>query len=593
MKSSRGASGWEDSVTQKVDLKSFGVEQGQPGLATIPEDRQVGFLEADTQVSPAPDRPEGSCTETTAVSGPPPAMEPTHRPRRILRRRAATVKPWQQSSLKAVRPEGLSPPAPVSAPPGRPEDRVNRLKLLLRQHRGDFEVASRGNSAAPKPKPKPKPEPETPQKPPAPRPGASMGGKARRATPGTSTPAQRVEAPAQRVEAPAQRVEAPAQETARSRPSPAPARSRPDPEHRPWLRRLEASPLAPPLARAPLWLDPVTEPRAPQFPSGSREDTEPRLISMPTPPPLMDSEPRPRSVPTPRPVVTVEHLPPQEHQPRPEVAPEPVPVQAPDSLANTEPRLRAVLTPPAGLDTLPDLAPVVDHAFRLDAPAGDEELIPIHLETPEALHHPAAQAEPPEYLPVELDAPRPLFGPAPVADLRGAPSGPAPHPLNFAARPAEDGDGVPWPQLAPGRLRAAPPTVRVQPLVFGDSDLFLAPRTSRRRRQAVMATVLGLLGTLAVLAAVFFIVVPTAPRGGAIEVRSVPAGATVKLDGVPVAGVTPLTIRVDDPTREYEVQLSLEGHVVWRDEVRLSWAEPRVGLVATLAPKKAAPAEAP
>ena len=212
-----------------------------------------------------------------------------------------------------------------------------------------------------------------------------------------------------------------------------------------------------------------------------------------------------------------------------------------------------------------------------EEPAQEEPSIPIVVELPVAAE-PVATLPPlisqaaPMHLPPEPAVAPPV---ARIPDIR--------HPLDFIA-PATDAG--PWTQRGPGqqrRLRCAPPTIRVEPLEFDDE--LLEPRHQRghrRRRQAALAMLLGLLGTLAVAAAFYFVQLPGAPDHGRLEIRSVPPGAAVKLNGNTVPGSTPLVLHVADLDQEYDLQLALQGHLVWRDSVTFSREDPRVSVVANL-----------
>lgn len=278
---------------------------------------------------------------------------------------------------------------------------------------------------------------------------------------------------------------------------------------------------------------------------------------VPTPPPVSDPEPEALLETRPRPA----------YRPRPVLTPVPTPV--PQQLVHTSPQLSALASDQGSLaDTAPQLS-----AFS-GFEASEPEVAPLHLDEPPA---PAAE-------PVSTTAPMPMAL-APVEQPLVA-QPPAAHPLNFVAR-QEAPEQLPWTHREPGEarfLRDAPPTQRVMPLEWSDSDLYLTPPPSRRRHQAALATVLGLLGTLAVVAAVFLLM-PSLPTEGSIEIQSVPSGATVKLDGT-VAGTTPTVLRVTDLKREHELELTLDGHTTWRDEVQLSVDEPRVGLVASMSPRE-------
>ena len=452
----------------------------------LDEEVRPRFLDADTQVSPAPARCIDSCTDTTAVTGPPVSMIPARTPRS----RTATVKPWQRSPLRPVRDEDTTtirpnPLAPISTPSRKPGDRVNRLKHLLRQHRGDYlEVARRG---APAPKASP---------------GQVPREAARLVRQHKADFSTRDDLAARPMEPPR-----PAEKKERPEPPPLPPRCKPSAslvDHRPWLRRLEPSATPPPPAAAP-------------------------------------------------------------------------------------PQLAALAEPPPAAQTVPQLAALSDRSELSDTQ--QEPSIPIHVMAPEGMT-PAPAVEPP---PLWVEPPLPAHeAPAPPAPALAQPL-PEPalvrHPLDFVARPA-DAPELSWSHRDPGQsrqVRTAPPTVRVEPLEFSDSDLFPAPRVDRRRRQAALATFLGLLGTLAVVAAFFLVGCPTAKTGGAIELQSVPPGATVKLNDRTISGTTPVVLNVTDLSQEYEVTLILDGYRVWRDELDLSRGAPRVSVVATLIPKEDPP----
>lgn len=485
----------------------------------------ASFLEADTQVCPAPGVSTQKCTDTTAVTGPPLAMDaprprsrPGH-PRASVRPGAVTpLQPPRRRSLRSVRQTDTDTTA-VRARPLNPAlalaessgDKVNRLKLLLRQHRGDFEAASRGA-----------PAPRRPSSPEPPREVARLVRQHR-----TDFNTREDLAPV------FQEPTRPAQERSLPKPPPLPARCKPA----------------------------TDEPRS---------TPAPRLASVPTPRAVMDTEPAGA------PVIEL-------HEP-----------------AARSPQLAALTNTPAVAHAVPQLAALAD-----PAPLPEEPLIPIHLQAPVEAWDVAPNPEP---APVHEPAPA-RIAPAPPTPVAPAPAAAevqpwqepvaavrsmavrpvaAPHPLDFAARPADDAGEFPWSFRAPGQarqLRAAPPTVRVEPLEFSESDLFPVPRSSRRRRQAALATVLGLLGTLAVVAAVFLVGAPAGTPGGTIEVRSVPAGATVKFNGAQITGTTPVVISVSDLSQEHELQLTLAGYQTWRDEVRLSRDEPRLGIVATMSPR--------
>ena len=452
-----------------MDGRSWGPNQSNEGQSNEGQSNEgrPAFLEADTQVSPVPHRSlvphrcVAPCTDNTAVTGPPAAMKPARTPRS----RTSTVKPWQRSRLKPVRDEDTTtirpnPLAPIPTPTRKSGDKVNRLKDLLRQHRGDFELARRGGPA--------------PRAPSGQSPTPEAARLVRQHKADFSTRDDLTARPKERPRS--------ARNKERPRPPPLPARCKTPAtdsvDHRPWLRRLEPTATPPP-------------PAAPE----QVVDTEPGMAPVPEPRQLVDTEPR--------------------------------------QVVDTEPRQVLDTEPRQVVDTEPSMAPVV----------------------------------------------QPL--PAPTVER---------HPLDFVARAADDPE-LPWSHRSPGQsrqVRTAPPTVRVEPLEFSDSGLFLAPRVSRRRRQAALATVLGLLGTLAVVAAVFLLGIPTAETGGTIELQSVPPGATVKLNGT-ISGTTPLVLNVTDLRQEYEVTLILESYQVWQDDLDFSGGDPRISVVATLSPRKAPP----
>jgi hypothetical protein len=74
----------------------------------------------------------------------------------------------------------------------------------------------------------------------------------------------------------------------------------------------------------------------------------------------------------------------------------------------------------------------------------------------------------------------------------------------------------------------------------------------------IVPAVLALLGLAAVVAVGAFFAARTKPTS--FEIISVPAGASVQLDGRAIAGVTPVTIPDIEPGRTYRVHLSHPGY---------------------------------
>jgi len=160
---------------------------------------------------------------------------------------------------------------------------------------------------------------------------------------------------------------------------------------------------------------------------------------------------------------------------------------------------------------------------------------------------------------------------------------PPPPPMAPQAHP-DDPSAAPW---AP-QPEAPPPWPVASPLPYDPyaPDEALAMTLAPSRRGLIWWT-LGVAASIAIIAAVVAMVrtgPPPPPSVAAIEVISIPAGATVKIDGAALPGVTPLTWADAQPGKTYRLVVELAKHESWlRDEAIPDNAR-QVKVIASLKP---------
>jgi hypothetical protein len=140
----------------------------------------------------------------------------------------------------------------------------------------------------------------------------------------------------------------------------------------------------------------------------------------------------------------------------------------------------------------------------------------------------------------------------------------------------------------PGGLPASPGYTRqqVDPLaaqIHHSDDLKLIQRATQRRRTQVFRTVLFSVVGLAVIIAIFVILIPTlTENNGTIEVISVPAGGKVTLNGKTLSHLAPVVIPVRDIQRSHRITVTLEKYQKWSTTVKLKKDNPKERVLAVL-----------
>ena len=194
----------------------------------------------------------------------------------------------------------------------------------------------------------------------------------------------------------------------------------------------------------------------------------------------------------------------------------------------------------------------------------------------------------------QATAPQP--GPPPPHPQQGWPQQPQPQSAQPVQPQPQGWPQQPQPQSWPQQGQATPtpnpmanwPT---QPPDVGrvattlSTDEVHGGRIARRRhRRVVLAALVTLLG-LAVVAAVFLVVLfPMGEEGGTIEVISVPENADVLFNGQPINKRTPVVIPVTDLKQAYEVEVKLAKYQPWKRKLSLSAEDSRVRVLAVLTP---------
>ncbi|MSP61171.1 MAG: PEGA domain-containing protein [Myxococcales bacterium] len=236
----------------------------------------------------------------------------------------------------------------------------------------------------------------------------------------------------------------------------------------------------------------------------------------------------------------------------------------------------------------PLLTPVVavPRSRPAPAPVGPEHRAPVPVPARQAAATPQRQPAPalearraPAPEPRRAPAPAPITArTAPVDEeatghYREPPRPPAgqkqPLPVVSAAEPTATG----WPWVQP----AAPTETGSYPT--GTREFRIPARKIPRWYWLAFVLVFG----AAITALVLQLVGPTASRG-VIEVVSLPAGATVKLDAHEVSGPTPA--RIDDVELKvpHRITVTLAGYDDWEREVTFDWGRRDITLHAVLVP---------
>jgi hypothetical protein len=187
-----------------------------------------------------------------------------------------------------------------------------------------------------------------------------------------------------------------------------------------------------------------------------------------------------------------------------------------------------------------------------------------------------APAPPPTTLEMAPVLPPALDGPAlaPLAPVASAPVASAPVPPPAAAEPPP-GD---WSIGLPATV-----TDSTSP-VAGGAALSSSTYALRRGRGRIwlLAAMLGA-GAAAIVVLVLVLVGAGGDRG-TIEVVSLPAGATVRVDGHDVHGTTPLRIDDEDLKVGHRVAVNLAGYDSWERDVSFDWGQREVSLHVVLTP---------
>jgi hypothetical protein len=106
-------------------------------------------------------------------------------------------------------------------------------------------------------------------------------------------------------------------------------------------------------------------------------------------------------------------------------------------------------------------------------------------------------------------------------------------------------------------------------------------------RRGLVYWTLGILASIAIIAAVVAVVrtgPPPPPQNATIEVISIPAGATVKIDGAPLPGATPLTFAEARPGKTYRLVVELARHEAWTRDEAVPENTRQVKVIASLKP---------
>jgi hypothetical protein len=166
----------------------------------------------------------------------------------------------------------------------------------------------------------------------------------------------------------------------------------------------------------------------------------------------------------------------------------------------------------------------------------------------------------------------PLRPPGPRAETGQTPTEPTPAPGSV---PLVEWNGSPT--VTP---RPATPYAR------SGSDFKLvssAVRTPERRRRKLLF-VAGLMLVVAMLVLALALAWPDGPQRGSIEVLSVPAGATVRIDGTVLSKLTPLRISDVELRQPHRIAVSMRGFDTWENEARFDTGERDIRLQAVLVP---------
>ena len=146
--------------------------------------------------------------------------------------------------------------------------------------------------------------------------------------------------------------------------------------------------------------------------------------------------------------------------------------------------------------------------------------------------------------------------------------------------PAPRADSTPQPQGWPWGVQSQMSDVQPFPVISTPPLGSLTRSPVGRGWWIGFALVVG----AAIIGLASLLVAPYLPSRGAIEVVSLPAGASVKVDGHDVAGVTPVRIEDMELKAPHRVAVQLSGYDSWEREVQFEWGQTDVTLHAALAP---------
>lgn len=287
--------------------------------------------------------------------------------------------------------------------------------------------------------------------------------------------------------------------------------------------------------------------------------------------------------------------------------------EAPDHLVDTQ-QFQQQRQPPA-IDSLKFASQA---AAPAPAPAPEPEADPLACWDPEAsVADPVATAPALAafYVPAPVAAPEPAYVPAPApmaAPVVAEPAPYAPAPvaeMPMAMAPVAEIPAAPMmiqaPELAPApvmeaplqpQLSAAPvaphplTVAQPSPVMFPgadmdvdaslekDIDLYLY---GRKRRWPWVVALVAVALAMVVGALLLTGGEEQRPWAGHVEVVSLPAGATVSMDGKSV-GVTPVKLPLTRPGEKHQVTVTLSGHEDWSEKFTVSQEQPTVRLLAIM-----------